>query len=49
MITALLLSIHARDVIGIIFTVVWLLAIIIVSLLDYGFKHGWFVHSVKNP
>ena len=45
MITALLLSIHARDITGIVFTVLWLLAVIIVVLLDYGFKHGWFILS----
>lgn len=43
MTTALLLSIHAGDIAGIIFSVVYLLVIVIVALLDYGFKHGWFI------
>jgi hypothetical protein len=42
---AILLSIHSIDVACAIFTVVWLLAIVIVMLLDYGFKHGWFIPS----
>lgn len=42
---AILLSIHSMDVAGAIFTVVWFLAIVIVMLLDYGFKHGWFIPS----
>ena len=43
MVKAILLSIHSIDVAGAILTVVWLLAIVIVMLLDYGFKHGWFI------
>lgn len=43
MMTALILSIHTHDVAGAIFSVVWLLLMVIVSLADYGFKHGWFV------
>jgi hypothetical protein len=45
MTTALLLSIHTNDIVGAIFTVVWLLLLVIVSLVDYGFKHGWFIPS----
>ena len=45
MATALLLSIHAGDIAGIVFMVVYLLAIVIVVLADYGFKHGWFIPS----
>lgn len=45
MMTALILSIHTHDVAGAIFSVVWLLLMVIVSLADYGFKHGWFVPS----
>jgi hypothetical protein len=42
---AILLSIHSIDVAGAILTVVWLLAIVIVMLLDYGFKHGLLIPS----
>ena len=42
---AILLSIHSIDVAGAILTVVWFLAIVIVMLLDYGFKHGWLIPS----
>ena len=48
MATALLLSIHTHDVVGAILTVVWMLLMVIVSLADYGFKHGWFVPSDKT-
>ena len=47
MTTALLLSIHTNDIVEAIFTVVWLLLLVIVSLADYGFKHGWFIPSDK--
>lgn len=43
MLTALLLPINIPDFVGVIFTIVWLLLLLIVSLLDYGFKHGWFI------
>jgi hypothetical protein len=45
MITALLLTIHSEDIVEAIFTVVWLLLLVIVLLVDYGFKHGWFIPS----
>jgi hypothetical protein len=45
MITALLLTIHSEYIVGAIFTVVWLLLLVIASLVDYGFKHGWFIPS----
>lgn len=48
MTTALLLSIHAGDIAGIIFSVVYLLAIVIVILLDHGFKHGWFIPTDED-
>ena len=48
MTTALLLSIHTNDIVGALFTVVWLLLLVIVSLVDYGFKHGWFIPSAET-
>ena len=40
MATALLLSIHARDIISIVLFVLWLLAIVVCIVVNYCFEHG---------